>query len=190
MSDANVLRIRTTGLNITRGHRDLSERVFVRFPGLVRALNLLRLRLPIRSRLRRFLLLRLAAMALAAINRRDFDLLDIAFDPEFEFIAAGDLYPPDMVGRHHGHAAYRDNWTRLDEAFDGLTFDSQELIDAGDRIISLVQVNARGASSGAPVNLTIFQVITFRNGLVIRQEDIQDRAAALKAAGLPEGSEK
>ena len=68
MAEENVLRIRPTGMNKTRQHRDLSERVFVRFPGLVRALNLLRLRLPIRSRLRRFLLLRLAAMAFAAIN--------------------------------------------------------------------------------------------------------------------------
>ena len=115
MSDANVLRIRTTGLNITRGHRDLSERVFVRFPGLVRALNLLRLRLPIRSRLRLFLLLRLAAMALAAINRRDFDLLDIAFDPEFEFIAAGDLYPrtwSDAITATLHIAITGQGWTR------------------------------------------------------------------------------
>jgi len=186
MSEENVLRVRPTGLNTTRQHRDLSERVIVRFPGLVRALNLLRLRLPIRSRLRRFLLLRLATMAFAAINRRDFDLLGIALDPEFDFIAAGDLYPADMVGHHHGHSGYRENWRRLDEAFDSLRIDPEELIDTGDRIISLVRANAHGAGSGIPVSMTYFQVFTFRDGLVIREEDVQDRAEALEAAGLSE----
>ena len=183
MSEDNVLRIRPTGLNTTRQHRDLSERVFVRFPGLVRALNLLRLRLPIRSRLRRSLLLRLAAMAFAAINRRDFDLLETGIDPEIDYIAAGVL-PADMAGHHHGHSGYRENWRRLDEAFDSLRIDPEELIDTGDRIISLVRASAHGAGSGVPVSVTYFQVISFRDGLVIRQEDIEDRAEAFKAAGL------
>ena len=185
MSEENVLRLRPTGLNTTRQHRDLFERVFVRFPGVVRALNLLRLRLPIRSRLRRFLLLRLAAMAFAAVNRRDFDLLQTGIDPEIDYIAAGVL-PADMAGHHHGHSGYRENWRRLDEAFDSLRLDPEELIDTGDRIISLVRAKAHGAGSGAPVSMTYFQVITFRDGLAIRQEDVQDRSEALEAAGLSE----
>ena len=180
-----MLRIRPTGLNTTRQHRDLSERVFFRFPGLVRALNLIRLRLPIRSRLRRFLLLRLAAMAFAAINRRDFDLLETGIDPEIDYIAAGVL-PADMVGHHHGHSGYRENWRRLDEAFDSLRIDPEELIDTGDQLIVLARANAHGAGSGVPVTVTYFQVISFRDGLVIRQEDVQDRAEALEAAGLSE----
>ncbi len=180
-----LLRIRATGLNTTRQHRAFYEHLLARFPGLGRALNLLRLRLPIRSRLRRFLLLRLAAMAFAAINRRDFDLLEIGVDPEIDYIAAGVL-PADMAGHHHGHSEYRENWRRLDEAFDSLRIDPEELIDTGDQLIVLARANAHGAGSGVPVSVTYFQVISFRDGLVIRQEDVQDRADALKAAGLSE----
>jgi ketosteroid isomerase-like protein len=185
MSQENVLRIRPTGLNTTRQHRALDEHIFVRFPGLVRVLNLLRLRLPIRSRLRRFLLLRLAAVAFAAINRRDFDLVLTCLDPEIDYIAAG-VVPADMAGHHHGHNAYRENWRRLDEALHSLRLDPEELIDTGDQLIVLVRATAHGAGSGIPVSTTYFQVVTFRDGLVIRQEDVQDRAEALEAAGLSE----
>ena len=179
-----MLRIRPTRLSTTRQHRALYEHVLVRFPGLVRALNMLRLRLPIRSRLRRFLLLRFAALAGAAANRRDFDLLLTGFDPEIELRAAAGVYPPGVIGHHHGHGGYREVWRRLLEAFDDLWMEPEELIDTGDRIISLTRANAHGADSGVPVSMTFFQVFTFRAGLVIRQDDVQEREAALEAAGL------
>jgi ketosteroid isomerase-like protein len=184
MSEETMLRITPTRLNTTRQHRALSEHIFVRFPGLVRALNLLRLRLPIRSRLRRFLLLRLAAMGSAAVNRRDFDLLLTGFDPEIDLRAEAGAYPPGLVGHHHGHSGYRDVWSKMLEAFQDVKMEPEELIDTGDRVISVTRVNAHGAGSGVPVSMTFFQVFTFRAGLVIRQEDVQDRGEAFKAAGL------
>jgi len=69
MSKESLLRIQPTRLNTTRPRRTAYEQIFVRFPVLVRALNLLRLRLPLRSRPRRFLLLRLAEILSAAANR-------------------------------------------------------------------------------------------------------------------------
>jgi hypothetical protein len=36
------------------------------------------------------------------------------------------------------------------------------------------------------VSQAVFQVFTFRDGLVVRQEDFSDRSKALEAAGLSE----
>ena len=186
MSEGTVLRIRPTRLNTTRARRTAVERAFVRFPPLARALGLLTLRLPVRSRLRRFLLLRIAETAAAAVNRQDFDLLFRGLDPEVEVQLAAGLYPPDLSGHHHGHGGYRELWRKLLEVWVDLRMQPEELIDTGDRLISLTRVTARGAGSGAPIDMTMFQVFAFRDGLVVRQADVKDREEALRAAGLPE----
>ena len=187
MSQENVLlRVRPTRLNTTRQHRALYEQVFARFPGLVRALSLLRLRLPMRSRLRRFLLLRFAALASVAANRQDFDLLFTGFDPQLDLRTAAGVYPTELSGHHYGHSGYRDLWGKLLEVWEEVRIEPEELIDTGDCIISLTRVDTRGAGSGVPVSMTMFQVFIFRAGLVIRQEDVQERAEALEAAGLSE----
>jgi hypothetical protein len=161
MSEENVLlRVRPTRLNTTRPQRALYEQVFIRFPGLVRALSLLRLRLPMRSRLRRFLLLRFAELASAAANRQDFDLLFTGFDPELDLRTAADVYPTELSGHHYGHSGYRDLWGKLLDVWEYVRIE--------------------------PVSMTFFQVFTFRAGLIVRQEDVQERAEALEAAGLSE----
>jgi hypothetical protein len=63
----------------------------------------------------------------------------------------------------------------------------EEVIDTGDCIISLTRVHTRGAGSGVPITLDMFQVFAFGGGgLVVRQEDVQGRREAFEAAGLSE----
>jgi hypothetical protein len=69
--------------------RTLDERFFVRFPAAYRLVADRWARLPLRSRLRRLVLARLAARTLAAVNRRDFDVLFLAIDPGIEYRPAG-----------------------------------------------------------------------------------------------------
>jgi hypothetical protein len=79
MSQENVeqgVLIRTTGMNTTKKRRTLDERIFVRFPALFRRVAAFWSRLPLRSRLRRLILLRLVALGTSAANRRDFDAPD------------------------------------------------------------------------------------------------------------------
>ena len=190
MPQENVLRgvqIQTTGLRVTRQHRSLDERIFVRVPALYRRFAAFWSRLRPGSRLRRLVLLRLTAQGTSAANRRDFDVVLAAFDPEIElWIARGGLNVPDYAGRHHGHAGYREAWRRLLEAFEDLTWEPEELIDAGDRLIVVNRWSGHGAGSGVPVNQLMFQVYTLRRGLVVKQEDFADRGEALEAAGLRE----
>jgi ketosteroid isomerase-like protein len=190
MSEENVeqgVRIPITGMNTTRKRRTLDERLFVRFPALYRRFAAFWWRLPLRSRLRRLILLRLVGLGTSAANRRDFDVFLLAFDPEVDlWIARSGLNVPDYAGHHHGHEGYREAWRRLLEAFEDLRWEPEELIDAGDGLISVNRWSGHGAGSGVPVNQLMFQVYTLRRGLVVKQEDFAERGEALEAAGLRE----
>ena len=45
---------------------------------------------------------------------------------------------------------------------------------------------ARGATSGAEVRSTHYELLTFRDGMIVRIREYYDEANALKAAGLKE----
>ena len=160
----------------------------MRFPGLAARLFVLRLRLPTGSRLRRAMLVRLAGQAASASNRRDFDVLLLGFDPEIDYrvvsAGPGGGIAPDLAGHHFGHEGYRYIWRAMLEGFEDLTLEPEELLDLGDRMISTTRLRGHGSGSGAPIDQVLFQVFTFRRGLVIKQEDFADREAALAAAGL------
>lgn len=184
-------RIRLTGLNVTRRHRTLDERILARFPALARVSAYFQSRLRTGSRLRRLLLVRRASQAASAVNRRDFDLLFSGFDPAIDFrivsaAGGGGVIPPDLVGHHHGYAAYRDMWSAMLEAFEDMTLEAEELLDLGDRLISVTRMRGHGAGSGVPVDQLLFQVFTFRRGLVVKQEDFGSWEEALEAAGRRE----
>jgi ketosteroid isomerase-like protein len=193
MSRENVGRgdpVRLTGVNMTRERRTLDERILVRFPALARTFLYLSWRLPKGSRLRRVMLVRWAGMAMCAANRRDFDLLLLGFDPAIDYRAVsagpGGGVAPDLVGHHHGHAGYRYVWQALLEGFEDLTLTPEELLDFGDRLISVTRLSGHGSGSGAPFTQVLFQVLTFRRGLVVKQEDFAERRQALEAVGLRE----
>jgi SnoaL-like protein len=162
----------------------------VRFPALARRAFYLRSRLPMGSRLRRLALTRLAAQAASAANRRDFDVLLLGFDPEIDYRAVsagpGGVVAPDLVGHHHGHTGYREVWRAMMDGFDDLTLEPQEVLDLGDRLLSITRLSGHGSGSGAPFEQLLFQVFTFRRGLVIKQEDFGSREEALEAVGLRE----
>jgi ketosteroid isomerase-like protein len=66
----------------------------------------------------------------------------------------------------------------------------QELDDVidcgGEVIIALTRQRGRGAASGVNVELEYAQVITFREGKIVRTTVYTDRDEALEAAGLSE----
>ena len=170
--------------------RTLPERIFVRFPALVRTFALAWSRLPPRSRLRRALTARLVRQGTEAGNRRDFDLLFAGFDPEVEFQMAVNpdfgFTAPDVVGVHRGQESYRRMLERLTETWEDLAFQPEEVIDYGDRVLSVGRLTGHARHTGIALDGPLFQLITVRRGLVVRQQDFVDRAEALEAAGLRE----
>ena len=61
-----------------------------------------------------------------------------------------------------------------------------EVIDLGDRVISICRQRGHGAASGAETDLTFVQVATIRDGQFVRIDNYLNRAEALEAAGLQE----
>ena len=162
--------------------RSLDQRLSVRFPALYRLLVYSGMRLPPRSRLRRFMLARTVALAYAAANRRDFDMVLMGWDPESEYHPSGDLLPPDLETVFYGHDGYRQLWRYWLDAFEDIRWDPEEILDFGDTFLVTTKQRGRGSGSGVAVSEPVFQLFKLRRGLVVRQEDFLDRSKALEAA--------
>ena len=163
------------------------ERLGVRFPGLLRWSGRALFRLSPRSRLRQTILARLMTRAYAAANRRDFDLILTANDPaSYAYHPSPDHLPPDMDTVYYGHDGYRRFWRQWLDAFEDVRWDPEEMIDFGAKALVTARQSGHGSGSGVGVSKSVFQVFTFRGGLVIRQEDFLDGSKALEAAGLRE----
>jgi ketosteroid isomerase-like protein len=144
------------------------------------------MRLPPRSRIRQALMARGIARSYAAANRRDFELILTGNDPTvYEYRPSTDLLPPDMDRTFYGHAGYRRFWRLWLDAFDDIRWDPEEILDFGGKALVTTLQSGHGSGSGVSVSEPVFQLFTFRRGLVIRQEDFLDRSQALEAAGLP-----
>ena len=166
--------------------RTLDERLYVRFPALYRLIANALMRLPLRSRLRRLILTRNVRRGLAAVNRRDFDVLLLSFGPGIEYRPAADQRPPGMDAVRHGHDGYKEVWREMIDAFEDFHAEPEELLDLGDQLLATIQYRGHGTGSGVPVNIPTFQLFRLRRGLVVWQQDFSDRSEALEAAGLPE----
>jgi len=71
------------------------------------------------------------------------------------------------------------------EAWERVTIEAEDLVQAGDSVVAAVVQRGIGKASGAtPTEFRYFHVWSFRGGKVIRLESIRERAQALEVAGL------
>jgi ketosteroid isomerase-like protein len=115
-------------------------------------------------------------------GRGDFRAGSEMFDPEValvlrpEFPDPGAYRGPEEIRRYMREHFLAD----LEDA----AIDGEEFIDAGDSVVVRIRQRATGPGSGAPVEMSYFQVWTFRGDQVIRIESVRERDEALEAAGL------
>jgi ketosteroid isomerase-like protein len=113
---------------------------------------------------------------------------------EGDFQSEADLYDTHAVliqgpgfpdkGAHYGLEGIRRYMRGFLEAWEHITIDADELIDAGDSVVaSIVQVGT-GQESGASAEFRYFHVWTFRGDKVIRLETVRERHQALAMVGL------
>ncbi len=76
------------------------------------------------------------------------------------------------------------NFARMDEVFDGLCYDVEEMVDAGERVVALVRMRARGKTSGLEIDDPIAHVWTMRDGMGVALDIYRDRKAALAAVSM------
>ena len=191
MADDNVekvLGVRTPVVSSSEPtRRTLDERVFIRFPGLVRALGFVYARLPPSSRLRRAFTARSSRRFADAFNRRDWAVLLPFLHPDFKFEGAESLvggYFPDLPQVHYGGDEYRRMFETLVEGWEDLTLQSEEVVDLGDRLFGVSHLTGHGRLSGIALDIPLFQVVNLRNGMIVSQRDFAERDKALEAAGL------
>jgi ketosteroid isomerase-like protein len=121
-----------------------------------------------------------------AYNRRDFDEAVKDFDPQVEFILPPQQASDSCVGPRNIVRF----WDGLEETFDNLQLHPQEVVDAGDRVATRLRHSGRGKASGVEIDAELYhQVITFRDGVMVRMEYFDNWDAALAAAHAPAGAE-
>jgi ketosteroid isomerase-like protein len=118
---------------------------------------------------------------IAAYNRRDFDAAVADFDPDVAWV----LPERQRSDSGRGPEEVRRFWEGIDETFDELRLDPQEFVDAGDRVATRLRHYGRGKGSGIEIDEELYhQVVTFRDGRMVRIEYFADWPEALEAAGV------
>ena len=115
----------------------------------------------------------------AAHNRGDLDALTQVYDPDVVFETL-------LLGTHHGNEAIRLIYEENQKTLSGYTVDPVELIDSGDQVVAVAQVNGVGpVSQIAMEDRDQFAFLfTIRNRRVVREQAFRSREEALEAAGL------
>jgi ketosteroid isomerase-like protein len=124
-----------------------------------------------------------AEALLAALNARDFDAFgEMPVHPDMEFhsvfaAAEGEVY--------HSVQGLREWAQAVDSTFDRFhneLMDFRELDD--ERALVVVRATGRAKASGVPIDTSLTQIWTWRDGKMWRNQVFTDRREALKAAGL------
>jgi ketosteroid isomerase-like protein len=127
---------------------------------------------------------------IARASREDFDTeatickMAESWDPEIECDTSEAPFDLSRVGRGKevGRQWCRDWFT----AWEALQFE-YEAIDAGERVVVLLDLRMRGRSTGIEVALGQHAwVIMFRDGLMARNKLYMNQSDALEAAGISE----
>ncbi len=103
-------------------------------------------------------------------------------DPEVE------VHDPPLTPdarAYHGHAGLREAMRNVELAFEEVSFEAEDFLDAGDDVVVLVRMIGRGKGSGVEVDARIAHLWTLREGKGVRVR-VLDRDDALEAAGLRE----
>jgi ketosteroid isomerase-like protein len=122
-----------------------------------------------------------------AVARRDSAAVLALYDEEIE-IDGTRLPEARLVGRAvvRGHQGLRRVTRSWEEAWESAEDKCEELIDAGERVISVVARRGLGRTSGLRVDTERAGVWTIRDGKVVRTVWFPSKAEALEAAGLSE----
>jgi ketosteroid isomerase-like protein len=119
-----------------------------------------------------------------AAAQRDAETVLALYDPEVE-LDVSRLGLADL-NVYHGHDGVRSLFREWNEIWGKIEYDYEELIDAGEHVVSVVTRHARGRASGAEVEQPFALVWTLREAKVVRVVWFLTREEALETAELRE----
>jgi ketosteroid isomerase-like protein len=116
-----------------------------------------------------------------AFNRLDIDWVVSELDPEVELHE----WPtaPDAQ-TYHGHEGARQAMNSWFESWQWMQVEVLEIVELGGRALITLHQRAKGKGSEVEVEITSFNVYTFKDGRVVRIQLFTEREPALEAAGL------
>ena len=120
--------------------------------------------------------------ALEAFARGDKAAWDELCDPDVEVVPVGDWPEGEIRGRE---AAW-DFFVATEEPWEPGSYEMVEVIDGDDKVVTRLQRDMRGKSSGVEVHYDYWLVVILCDGKAIRLEWFEKREEALEAAGLSE----
>jgi ketosteroid isomerase-like protein len=118
----------------------------------------------------------------AAWNRGDLDAVLAFVDEDVENISRLFI----MEGSYRGHEGVRRWWQNLHDTFPDWHAEVGEVRALGDATLAVLHVRGHGGESGAPVDQTMWHLVHWRNGQIVRVSSHDSEAEALEAAGLTE----
>ena len=93
---------------------------------------------------------------------------------------------PEGESRFRGREGVGQFWAMLRDTWSEWRFEVERLLDAGDKVVVLARLIARGRSSGVPIELPGANVVTLHDGRITSVRAYRDSSEALKAVGLEE----
>jgi ketosteroid isomerase-like protein len=117
-----------------------------------------------------------------AYERGDMESALAALDPEIE-IYDHDIPDPGEYRGLDGVLRWQADW---ETSWQSWRWEAEEFIDAGDRVVAILRVHAKGRGSGADIERLDGAVWTLRDGKGVRLDYYGSKAEALDAVGLRE----
>jgi ketosteroid isomerase-like protein len=99
-------------------------------------------------------------------------------DPDVEWTAREDGLT------YRGREGVREALERWLESFHDYRFEIQRIVDCGEDVLVVGLEVGRGAMSGAEIRSVNYELLTIRDGLIVRFREFYDEREALEAAGL------
>ena len=122
--------------------------------------------------------------AMQAFNRRDGAAFGVLLAPGAEIVPARAALEGTV---YRGLDAPTQYYAAVDETWDDLSWQVEEIRDGGDWVIALGRIQGRGRGSGAVIDVRAGWVARFDDGLITNFHTYADRAKALQAVGLRDG---
>ena len=104
-----------------------------------------------------------------------------------EFYDPGAEYEPLEEGSVvQGHEQFGEYFRRFYDVWEEFRWELEEVIDAGDSIVSAALLKGRARASGIEITQRLFLVADIRGSKIARLREYLDREEALAAVGLSE----
>jgi ketosteroid isomerase-like protein len=115
------------------------------------------------------------------VAKRDFSAMREVLDPDVVLDMSRNVFNPDVYRGDDGFIRWAG---AIEDMWDDFEAEAEEIIDAGDSVVTAVRISGRGRGSGVDVEMRVFNVWAFREGRVLRLTGgYRDRSEAMSDAG-------